>query len=101
MYRKCRKYLEENSKAWEKRKIAREQEQERQEQLEKARFKTRNPQIRQVEKNIEKGIGLMTENDRKKFIEQEKQRKLLDLKATKQDLWRLRNHEKKIPENKV
>ena len=43
----------------------------------------------------------MTENDRKKFIEQEKQRKLLDLKATKQDLWRLRNNEKKIPENKV
>ena len=43
----------------------------------------------------------MTENDRKKFIEQDKKKKLLDLKATKQDLWRLRNHEKKIPENKV
>ena len=65
-----------------------------------ARIKTRNAQIRQVEKNIEKGIGFMTENDRKKFLEQEKKRKLLDLKATKQDLWRLRNHEKKLPENK-
>ena len=61
----CRKFLEENSKEWLKRKRQRQEEKERLERLEKARILSRKAKIKEIEKNIEKGLNKIPPEEKK------------------------------------
>ena len=96
LYRVCQEYLEENCEIWAKQKTEREKERLRLERLDKAKKLTRKAKIRELEKKIDAGIMKMTEIDRKKYLEDEKKRKKLEIAESKKALWKLRNHEKKL-----
>ena len=92
--RLCHKFLIENDKNWEKRKLEKIEEQERIERKEKQAILSRNAKIRHIEKKIEIGMQKIPEKDRKEILTQEKK----ETAQIKQDLWKLRNKEKKLVE---
>ena len=96
LYKLCQKYLEENTKEWETRKAERDHEKERQERVQNAKMKSRRAKIKELEKNISKGIEKMTENDRKKYLYEENKKRKIEIAQSKKDLWKLRKNEKKM-----
>ena len=92
----CRDYLEENSSEWAKRREQRQNEKNRLERLEKAGILSRKAKMRELENNIEKGFQKLPRNEQEKIKQEEKRKKLLELKEAKEDLWKLKGREKKI-----
>ena len=69
LHRLCRNYLNENFKAWDKRRKARQEEFERQERLQKGRVLKRKAQINELEKKIEVGMTRIPQDQREKMEE--------------------------------
>ena len=95
LYDLCKQFLEENSKDWEKRKIARELEKERILRLERARIKTKTAKLNQLRKNVMIGEQKLPEKEREKMDLDEKKKRRIELQQSKKDLWALRKKEKK------
>ena len=104
LHRLCRNYLNENCKAWDKRRKARQKEAERQERLQKGRVLKRKAQINELEKKIEVGMTRIPQDQREKMEEelrQEKMKEKIELSQAKSDLWKLKSREKKMGDTKV
>ena len=98
LYKLCRKELEETSKEWEQRKVAREQERARQERVEKAKIRTRAAKITEIEKKIRIGKDKLPEKVRTEYENEKYTKRKIEISQSKKDLWKLRSREKKVVE---
>ena len=96
LYRICKKYLEDNSKDWEKRREMREKKKERKIRLEKVEILRKQARMNALERNVEKGLEKIPVDEKKKILEDERRKERLTIKESKEDLWKLRKKEKKI-----
>ena len=94
----CHEFLQDNDKDWEKRKIERIEEKNRQERLEKMKIKSRNSKIKHIENVVNIGLNKIPKEDREKIKQEEKLQEYKELHTIKQDLWKLRKKEKKLVE---
>ena len=77
----------------------REQERKKMLRLEKAGLLNRKAQMKLVEKNVETGLEKIHRNEKERLLREERTKKRMELKETKEDLWRLRRKKKKIGTN--
>ena len=99
LHKLCKEYLEENNKDWNKMKVQREQERNRILRLEKAGILSKQAKMRELEKKVQIGLEKIPQNEKEKILLEEKRTKRLELKIAKENLWKLRNKEKKIVRN--
>ena len=71
----------------------REQERKKMLRLEKAGLLNRKAQMKLVEKNIETRLEKIHRNEKERLLREERTKKRMELKETKEDLWRLRRKE--------
>ena len=100
LYNICKKFLEENSSHWSKRREQQIEEQQRLERMEKARIKTQNARNKHHEKiwdkRLEQGLEKVSREIREQENEKEIKEKRAELKHAKANLWKLRNKENKL-----
>ena len=99
LYNRCKNFLEENDKDWEKRKIEREIEKKKIERLSLANSKQENLRMkvkeRKLAEEINKGLETMPTDRRNKLEQEENRKRKQELIETKKSLWKLRGKEKK------
>ena len=102
LFNLCKEFLEQNNKAWMKRRDARIEENNRQERLQKARIKNREiltkQQNKKWEEKLREGFEKLPVREQEKAIEDEKNKNRQELKNAKADLWKLRGSEKRLKE---
>ena len=79
----------------EEKKYERKEEKERIERLEVARIKSKESKLKHIERNKDEGMERIPEKERNRLMEEDKRKRKIKLKETKEDIWKLRGREKK------
>ena len=92
----CRKFLEENSKEWQRKKKARDSEKEKRTRLEKVKWKRREEKVIEMKDNLAREMEMIPKDTRDRMMEEEMREKRLEMTRTKKELWSLKSREKKF-----
>ena len=82
----------------EEKKYERKEEKERIERLEVARIKSKESKLKHIERNKDEGMERIPEKERNRLMEEDKRKRKIKLKETKEDIWKLRGRENKLVE---
>ena len=99
LYRECQRYLEQNERNWQVRKMQREQEIKRKERLEIANHKREalkeKVRIRKLKEKIETEMEKLPGKEKERIEQEERKERRLEIQETKKSLWKLRHKGKK------